>query len=454
METKRPDPSRKKHHVKLRILICASILAVGWAGMNGLAGLKQPPAEATTEALAISVETTRVEPGNYPVTITGYGQASALTEVIIAPEVSGRVVAIHPWLKTGQIIPAGEILFRLDPANYEAALREASAGVTQWKNTISRLKKQLSIDTQRLKTLERSADLARAEFERVQRLFAADRVGTRSGVDQAERAFNAAADQADALAQAVSLYPLQIREAESSLQSAEARLTIAAANRTRCTITAPFDARIKSVAVETGQFVSPGQAVLTLADDSVLEIEVPLDSRDARHWLQFAASPPERTPTAWFGKLKAVDCTLRWTEDKTGSVWTGVLHRVVKFDQQTRTLTVAVRVSAEAALGNGSASLPLVEGMFCAVEIPGRPLQEVYRLPRQAVTFENQVYLAGPDNRLKTVDVGVARIDGEHAYVDRGLNPGDAVIVTRLIDPLENSLLKIAEATTDGERES
>jgi len=67
-------------------------------------------------------------------------------------------------------------------------------------------------------------------------------------------------------------------------------------------------------------------------------------------------------------------------------------------------------------------------------------------LPRQAVSFENTVYIA-VGNRLKTLPVTVARIEGQNAYVVEGLNAGDNVIITRLIDPLENALLKITNKT-------
>ncbi|MBC2743714.1 MAG: biotin/lipoyl-binding protein [Desulfosarcina sp.] len=166
--------SRQKKHVMIRIVICALILLVGWAGMNGLASLKQPPAEVKTEERAIKVQTMEAQPRDYPVAITGYGGAMALTVVTVAPEVSGRVVYTHPTLKAGQIIPVGDVMFRIDPADYEAGLQEAGAGVTQWQNSVARLKKQFAIDAQRLKTLERNAQLAKTEFERVKRLFEVD----------------------------------------------------------------------------------------------------------------------------------------------------------------------------------------------------------------------------------------------------------------------------------------
>ena len=76
------------------------------------------------------------------------------------------------------------------------------------------------------------------------------------------------------------------------------------------------------------------------------------------------------------------------------------------------------------------------------MKIPGRTLYSVFPLPRQAVSFDNTVYIA-VDNRLKTVPVEVARVEGENTYVAHGLNVGDMVVTTRLIDPMENALLQI-----------
>lgn len=286
------------------------------------------------------------------------------------------------------------------------------------------------------------------EFQRLGGLYREDKVGTRSGVEKAEQALNAAVDQVDQMGQALALYPIQIKEAQSSLASARARLAVADVNLERCTVAADFDARVKSTAIERGQYVSPGQQALTLADDSVLEIHVPLDSRDARQWLQFNG---RRGPgqIAWFTGLEPVACTIRWTEEVNGHAWRGRLHRVVRFDQQTRTLTVAVRVDAADAAGNGSGGLPLVEGMFCAVDMPGRILENVFRLPRWAVSFKNTVYLVR-DNRLKTIPVEVARVEGESTIVSGGLQPGDLVVTTRLADPLENILLEVTRTDSQG----
>jgi len=431
-------------NVLFRILACAVILFVGIAGMKLLASMKKPPSEAKPEELVLKVNALEARLENVTVSIFGYGEAQPLNSVSISPEVAGRVVSIHPRLEPGEVINQGDLLFAVDSSNYKAACDEAAASVAQLQNTIKRLTTRYHIDRDRLKTIERSRILARDEFDRLKKLFEEHHVGTRSGVDAAERAYNGAADQADQMQQAVTIYPLQIRETESALSAARARLELTTINLERCSIIAPFNGRIKMAAVESGQYVAPGQPVVILADDSILEIRVPLDSRDARKWLKFDA-PGTSDTGAWFSDLNDEPVIINWTEERDSHSWTGILNRVVAFDPQTRTLTVAVRIPSASAGPSESAGLPLVEGMFCQVEIPGRVLNNVIRLPRWAVSFKNTVYISN-ENRLKTVAVTVVHKAGDEVFVSDGLAPNDLVIITRLVDPLENTLLNVTLA--------
>ena len=385
--------------VLISIVVSIIVLIVGVMGMKMLASMKTPPAEAKNGERPLRVEAMQVKQEDIPVFITGYGEVKTFNVVPIAPEVTGKIVKIHSGLEAGEIIPKGELLFKIDPRDYMTVCKTGR---------------------NRLKILKRSQELAKKEYERVRVLFEKNSVGTQAGVEAAEKAMLSASDLTNQIAQI--------------LETAETNLE-------RCEVRAPFNARVKSVSLEKGQYVTPGQNVVTLADDSVLEIQVPLDSRDAREWLRFREDKTNGK-VAWFSSLEQVPCQISWTENNNGQTWDGQLHRVVKFDQQTRTLMVAVRVYAETAMKKNPQSLPLVEGMFCSVKIPGRTLNNVFRLPRQAVSFENTVHLA-VDNRLKTVPVKVARMEGENAYVHSGLIAGDMVVTTRLIDPLENALLEI-----------
>lgn len=445
MELNGKKAARPAVNIVKRIVICIAVLMIGIVGMIALAKMKKPPAEADRSERPLQVEAVRASVEDVPVTITGFGEVQALKVVNIAPEVAGRIILTHPLLEVGEIIPRDEVLFEIDPRDYRAALQQAQATVAQLENAIKRLQKQSAIDKQRLKTLERSRKIASDEFERLKRLYRVDKVGTRSGVDSAELAYNAAINQAEQMYQTVTLYPIRIKETQSNLAAAKAQLDLARTNLERTRLTVPFNARVKEKNIEIGQYVTPGKQVLTLANDEILEIHVPLDSRDAREWLQFDGAR-QTNGSAWFAGVKPVTATIRWTEDPQAHVWEGVLNRIVKFDQQTRTLTVAVRIEAQQALSKDSQHLPLVDGMFCSVEIPGRTMYQVIRLPRWAVSFDNTAFLSN-DGRLKTVDVSVARVEDEHVFVSGGISPGDLVIITRLVNPLENTLLDVKTVT-------
>lgn len=435
------NESKPKNRILFRVIMVSAIIFVGIFIAGGFMSLRKPPPQMPIPEPVLQVEVLDTKPENVPVAITGYGEVKTLNTVSIAPEVSGRIVQIHPRLEPGEVIEKGEVIFRIDPRDYEAAHIEARATVIQMESSLKRMKRQYEIDRERLKTIQRTGELSKQQYERVKKLFEEDKVGTQSGVDQAEQTFNNASDQQEQMAKAVELYPLQIKETESNLFSAKSRMETAKIRLERCTVKSPFDARIKSVSLEKEQYVSPGMSVITLADDSVLEIQVPLDSRDASKWLPFFEND-NNVSNAWVRGLKKVKCKVRWTESKSSDYWEGTLDRVVKFDEQTRTLTVAIRIEGEEALSINHGSLPLVEGMFCSVEIPGKILNNVYRIPRWAVSFENTVYVA-IDNKLKTVPVEIARSQGEEAFISEGLEPGDRVIITRLIDPMENTKLII-----------
>jgi len=442
MEETKSSSTTRKYTLTIRVILCMAVLSAGIFGMNLLEQFKKPPAVSLDTEKPLRVMVRRMIPKDVPITIKGYGELKARDEVKISPEVAGRVTYTHPRLETGEIIQAAEILFQVDDRNYVAAVKELKAMVAQGKNSIQRLKTQFAIDKKRLNTSKRNMELSKAEFNRVKQLFNNNKVGTQSQVDNAEKQFNMATDQYHLLMQTVELYPIRIKEAKHSLEANTARLDVARANLGRCQVKSPFDGRVKYVQMEKGQFVKIGQHLMTLANDQALEIHVPIDSRDVQKWLTFKEVNQIPTQLAWFGDIEPVMCRIHWTEAPDGHFFQGQLNRVVKFDDQTRTITLAVIVDAHSAKSENN-SLPLVEGMFCRVEIPGKTLKQVYTLPRWAVSYENTVY-AAKDNRLKTIPVTVEKIEPETAIISTGIAPHDVIIITRLSDPIEHALLDIA----------
>jgi len=428
----------------LGVLLVVTILSGGFAGRFLLGLLREPPRQVEIKEMALRVEALKAAVEDAVVVITGYSTAMPLGQVTIMPKVAGEIVEKHPQLKEGEVLPAGAVMFKIDPTDYVNTKTQAQAQVSQLENTLALLNERFKIDQGRRDTFQRTRDIASEEYERDKALYEKDDIGTESMVNLSEVNYNQAKDALEQLEQALKLYPFKIKEAESGLSAAKAQLLLAETSLERCEVKAPFTGRVKVCNVEIGQVVAPGAPVVMLADDSALEMSVPLDGRDAQLWLPFQEAQP--SDGTWFAGLQQVECRVFWTEDTGNHSWPATLQRVEKYDPMTRTLTVAVRVDGkQAALANPG--LPLVDGMFCRIDIPGKPMQGVYRVPRWAVSYDGEVYVA-EDNRLKKRKVEVVRTQGEDTFIRGGVSEGDTVIVTRLVNPLPGSLLDIS--FTDG----
>ncbi|RUM45401.1 MAG: hypothetical protein DSY80_03370 [Desulfocapsa sp.] len=385
-----------KAAILIRVIACIAILALGFIGFKVLKGKKKPPSQTIQKERALKVEARTVSFTELPVLLEAYGQLRSIRMVEIAAEVAGSVVEVHPRLQTGEVIAAGELLFAIDDRDYR----------TEYESNKTRLE-----------ILRRDKALSAKELTRVQTLFEKSNVGTRAGVEKAEQAANNSADRF-----------AQVQQA----------MTRAAIKLERCRVVAPFTCRITGKKIEKGQYVAPGKIVLSIADDSVLELEVPLDSGDAFHWLQFKE---ENTRSeAWFADPKPVQCTVSWTEDAAVNA-VATLDRVSLFDEKTRTVKIVLRIDAKQ-FSQQNKTMPLVSGMFCRAQIPGASMRQVVELPRWAVSFKNTVYVVR-EKRLHTVPVTVMRVQDNKSYISEGLAAGDLVITTRLVDPLERSLVQI-----------
>ena len=395
--------------VIIRVIACLIILMIGFGGFKFLKGQKKAPGHATQVERPLRVEAVEARFKDVSVQIEAHGELRSIRMVEIAAEVAGRVVEVHPRLQTGEIIAKGELLFAIDDRDYRS---------------------EYESNKTRLSILKRDKELTAKELVRVRTLFEKNKVGTRAGVEKAEQAANNSADR--------------MAQVQQAMTRAEIKLE-------RCKVFAPFTCRITSKNIEKGQYVAPGKIVLGLADDSVLELEVPLDSRDAFEWLPFVENNNDTpvTSEAWFAAVKPVQCEVMWTEDANNKAM-GVLNRVSSFDEKTRTVKVILQIDSRQ-FAKQNRKMPLVSGMFCRIAIPGGLMKNVVELPRWAVSFENTVYVIR-DGRLETAPVQVVRVQDDKAYISKGLVQGDMVITTRLVNPLERSLVEVIKvASTEAE---
>mgnify|MGYP002624187126 CR=1 FL=1 len=195
-----------KRQSRLSLTLGGAILVGGFIGMVVLFQFREPPAEASTgiEDRRLEVQVAIAEPDTHGVEIEGFGTARAAKSVNMSPEVSGRVVYASPALRVGAHVEQGELLLRIDSARYESMVAERDAEIGRIEAEIERLKATAESDQGRVAVMERSRELARAQFERA-RVLLEEHVGNQLDVDRSEQSYNDATDRLRQLAQHVVL---------------------------------------------------------------------------------------------------------------------------------------------------------------------------------------------------------------------------------------------------------
>lgn len=420
--------------VLIRIVLCVAVLVSGVYAMNHFSARKKAPHKGQVKERVLQVDVQSAVARTVETRLQGFGVVRPAKTVNISAEVGGRITHVHPDLDKGLRVPEGDILFKIDPSDYQAARKRLSASLLARENEIAQIEKEFQADRLRLKTMARNKALATDEYERVRVLLEENSIGNRSEQDQAEQAMNKAIDAYDQMQRSLALYPLRIKAARAELASVRADLDKAEADLARCIVRAPFTGRVTDVSMEAGEYASPGKEMVALADDAVLEIPVSLDAREATRWLYFENNGDS---TGWFGNPRPVTCDIQWLEAED-HVFKGTLDRVMEFDQTSRTVTVAILFDPAGC----DTCPPLVEGMFCRVSIPGKSLSGLYSIKRWFVSTDDTVYKA-EDGRLKTARVNRVYTQGDDLYLTGEIRDGDLLITTRLVDPIENSALKI-----------
>jgi membrane fusion protein (multidrug efflux system) len=220
---------------------------------------------------------------DYLSTDDAYTDGQAVT---VAPQVAGTVVALE--VTDNQFVHAGDTLIRIDPRSFEATRDQAAASLqvaeAQLANArVSLVSAQITYPA-RLEAAQAGLIAARAVQFKAQADARRQRglprqATTQQDIDNAESALRsadaqvaeaeAAVRQADVVAQSIDEAKAQVRQLEAQVKLATAQLAQAALNLSWTRIVAPQDGWITKRAVEQGNYVLVGQAILALVTPHV-----------------------------------------------------------------------------------------------------------------------------------------------------------------------------------------
>ncbi|MDE0679962.1 MAG: efflux RND transporter periplasmic adaptor subunit [Gammaproteobacteria bacterium] len=361
--------------------VALASLAVSAAITAALLATRQPIAPSTPEPVAPAVRVLRVNPGSERMVVHSQGTVLPRTEADLVPEVSGAVLWTSPNLVAGGYFQAGETLLRIDGRDYQNALERARSAVDR---------------------AMAEEEFARFDLKRLREMEARNLVSA-SDIETGIRA---------------------ARVAEADLASARAALSQAELDLSRTELRAAFAGLVRSEQVDPGQFVSRGDVIARLYAVDYLEVRLPI----ADQQLAYLDIPPMQRGELDESLAPGVELSADFAGQHYN--WRGRIARTeAEIDARSRMVNVVARVRA----GNGDPQYaPPPVGLFVQAEIQGRSAGNVAIVPRSAIRNGNQLLIVDENDRLRLRTVSVARIYGDDAYIDGGLEKGERVCISAL----------------------
>jgi len=381
------------------LLVCIVILGAAVAAVIVI-NQTEPTAQKNNSSRksAALVETIVVERGIYSPKLVVLGTVQAAQDVVLAPRVSGQVIEMSPKMVPGGMIRKGELLLRIDPADFENAV---------------------SISRSELAQAEASREIEQAR----QRLAEKELKLLEGSIDGANRA--------------LVLREPQIASIEAEVSAASAAVERALLDLERTKIYAPFDAQVLDRSVNIGSQVSPGTELSRLIglDEYWVMAAVPVRSL---RWIRFPDASGSGAETA---AMESINAEAKASGGSTvflrnPDVWgagVGRKARVARMigtlDAQTRLARVLITVDDPLGLESGDPALIL--DSLVETEIEGQSIDDVVRLQRDFVRDQDTVWVMA-DNKLQIRKVEVVFRDIDYAYIRKGLDSGDEVVTTTL----------------------
>lgn len=234
-----------KRHKKL-LIVLVILVALGAIVAGNLKSRREKTVKVTIE---------KVKKQDLTAIVSASGEIKPKKNINISAQVPGRIVKIG--VVEGQEVKAGDFLLKLDSTQYEA-------NADRDQNFIRAANADLIQSEARLKRDKNS-------FDRQQQLFD-DNLISKDQLEAAKAQYDVSVAQANAI-------EFQIKQAEASLKSTMDSLA-------KTTYVSPIDGVITSLQVEEGETAiigtmnNPGTVMLTIADLSVMEVEVEVDETD------------------------------------------------------------------------------------------------------------------------------------------------------------------------------
>jgi len=371
---------------KKQILFPVGILVLGVGIAASFSAMKKPPEKKEEKEILPLVQVQPASVESITLDVSSYGLISPKNQTQLVAQLSGQLVDVSEAFVKGGFVKKGDVLARIDPNDYEAALIDAQATLAQARSALE---------------VERAqGHVAKSEWDRIRK------------------------NSNEFIPSELYLRKPQLAEKLARFKASEASLKRAKRNLERTYISAPYDAIIAQRSVSLGSVVSPGSNIGELNSISLAEVRLPVADKDMQYLIKGGINASVVLTTQYAGK------DYDWQAQIVRSE--GVIN------QKSRMSYLVAQVQDPYA--QNSNFPPLRFGAYVNAKIQGLEINNTTTVARHLVK-NNKIAVLSLDNTLTYQTVDILREFDDKIVLSNGLNNGDKVIMTALDYPSEGMKL-------------
>ena len=121
-------------------IIITIVVLVGLAGLafTTVQVLKPEPEQADEKFDGLSVFSEEITVEDLDFTVSAQGEVRPQREIVVAPQIAGRIAYVSADFIDGGFIRRGQVLVRLETADYQLAVVRAQSGVASAEQRLAR----------------------------------------------------------------------------------------------------------------------------------------------------------------------------------------------------------------------------------------------------------------------------------------------------------------------------
>lgn len=373
--------------------------------------------QETPKAAIPEVGVVTIQPQQVVLTSDLPGHTCALRVAEIRPQASGLI--LKRLFAEGSDVKAGQVLYEIDPAPFQAALENASASLAAAQAAADRARSALAASEAAITRHQATLKLANVNFDRYENLV---KTSAASEMERDQAATEVECAKASLLAAQAQVESDQkaVSAAEAAIKQAEAALKTARINLDYTKITAPISGRIGRSNVTEGAIVTAYQpvALATIQELDPIYVDVPQPTKELNRLKRSLAS----------GRLKenGTDSVKIVLEDGTAYPLEGSLKfRDVTVDPTTGSVILRIVVPNPDGV--------LLPGMFVRAKIDEGINERAILVPQQAVSRDPKgnptALVVDAEGKVQQRGLSTDRALVDKWLVSSGLSEGDRVII-------------------------